>query len=145
MFLPARKIPTYAEAEDTSNGNFNAALGKFDTYIARFPEGKYVVDAYYYRSRFILIVKIGKAAAGYAEVGDRAPNRFGKISATASDCIFDLKNYEQSGKIFFRLKEFASSQENKLESMRGLLRSQFELKKWAEASDNAKDLSTKMS
>jgi len=135
---------TYAEAEvQFSNGNFNAALGKFDTYITRFPEGKYTVDAYYYRSEIYFNRKDwAKAAAGYAEVGDRAPNRFGEKSLLTASRLyfFDLKNYTESEKYFSRLKEFASSQENKLEAMRGLLRSQFELKKWAEASDNAKDL-----
>jgi predicted negative regulator of RcsB-dependent stress response len=38
------------------------------------------------------------------------------------------------------LKEFAASQENKLEAMRGLLRSQFQLKKWNEGAENAKEL-----
>ena len=34
----------------------------------------------------------------------------------------------------------ASSQEDKLEAMRGLLRSQYQLEKWTEAVANAKDL-----
>jgi uncharacterized protein YyaL (SSP411 family) len=43
-------------------------------------------------------------------------------------------------KYFAKLKEFATSQENKLEAMRGLLRSQFQLQKWSDATDNAKEL-----
>jgi predicted negative regulator of RcsB-dependent stress response len=51
-----------------------------------------------------------------------------------------LKDYNKAEKYFSSLKDFASSQENKLEAMRGLLRSQFELKKWSDAVENAKDL-----
>jgi len=70
------------------------------------------------------------------------PNKFGEKSLLQAARInfFDLKNYEKAETYFTKLKEFASSQENKLEAMRGLLRSQYQLKKWAEATDNSKDL-----
>jgi len=54
--------------------------------------------------------------------------------------FFDLQNYEKAEKYFTLLKSNASTQENKLESMRGLLRSQYQLQKWNEAVANAKDL-----
>jgi tetratricopeptide (TPR) repeat protein len=38
------------------------------------------------------------------------------------------------------LKQITSTQENKLEAMRGLLRSQYQLQRWKEAADNAKEL-----
>jgi predicted negative regulator of RcsB-dependent stress response len=38
------------------------------------------------------------------------------------------------------LKDFASSEENKLEAMRGLLRCQYQLQQWPDAVANAKDL-----
>jgi lipopolysaccharide biosynthesis regulator YciM len=54
--------------------------------------------------------------------------------------FFDLKNYEKAEKYFTKLKNFASTQENKIEAMRGLLRSQYQLEKWDEAVANAKEL-----
>src|SRR5260221_2169622 len=39
-----------------------------------------------------------------------------------------------------QLKQVTSSQENKLEAMRGLLRSQYQLQHWTDALDNAKEL-----
>ena len=41
---------------------------------------------------------------------------------------------------YAKLKDFATAPENKLEAMRGLLRSQYELQHWSAAVDNAKDL-----
>jgi lipopolysaccharide biosynthesis regulator YciM len=54
--------------------------------------------------------------------------------------FFDLKDYVKAEKYFGKLKDFASSQENKLEAMRGLLRSQYQLQKWNDAVTNARDL-----
>jgi lipopolysaccharide biosynthesis regulator YciM len=70
------------------------------------------------------------------------PNKFGEKSLLNAARInfFDIKNYDKAEKYFAKLKEFATSQENKLEAMRGLLRSQFQLQKWSDATDNAKEL-----
>jgi len=134
----------YAEAEvQFNNGNFSNALTRFDSYLAKFPEGKNAIEAWYYKSEIYYNQKNWqKAAEGYEAVSDRAPNKFGEKSLLLAARLnfFDLKNYDKSEKYFSRLKEFASSQENKLEAMRGLLRSQYELKKWAEATENSKDL-----
>ena len=54
--------------------------------------------------------------------------------------FFDLKKYENAEKYFTKLKDFSSNQESRMEAMRGLLRSQFQLQKWSEAVANAKDL-----
>ena len=43
-------------------------------------------------------------------------------------------------KLLCTVKTNPSSQENKLEAMRGLLRSQYQLQKWTEAVENAKEL-----
>lgn len=134
----------YAEAEvQFNNGNFSNALTRFDSYLAKFPDGKNAIEAWYYKSEIYYNQKNWqKAAEGYEAVADRAPNKFGEKSLLLAARLnfFDLKNYEKSEKYFSRLKEFASNQENKLEAMRGLLRSQYELKKWAEATENSKDL-----
>jgi tetratricopeptide (TPR) repeat protein len=54
--------------------------------------------------------------------------------------FFELKNYPQAEQYYAQLKQVTSSQENRLEAMRGLLRSQYLQKKWSEAVDNAKEL-----
>lgn len=134
----------YQEAEvQFNNGNFPAAAKKFEEYLSRFPDGKSSLEALYYKSEIYYNQKDwAKAVAGYEVLGDRAPHKFGEKSLLQAARInfFDLKNYEKAEKYFTRLKDFASTQENKLEAMRGLLRSQFQLQKWNEAVANAKDL-----
>ncbi|HJU45717.1 MAG TPA: tetratricopeptide repeat protein, partial [Chitinophagaceae bacterium] len=140
---------SYAAAEiQFGNGNFDNALAKFDAYLADYPDGKYSLDALYYRSEIYYNRKDWKnAAAGYEQIADRAPNKFGEKALLLSARLnfFDLKDYEKSERYFSKLKEFTSTQENKLEAMRGLLRSQFQLKKWTEAAENAKELTEEKS
>jgi TolA-binding protein len=134
----------YEEAEvQFNNGNFPGAVQRFEAYLAKFPDGKYSLEANYYKSEIYYSQKDWqKAVVGYAIVGDRAPNKFGEKSLllAARLYFFELKDYAKAEKYFSRLKDFASSQENKMEAMRGLLRSQYQLAKWPDAVANAKDL-----
>jgi TolA-binding protein len=136
----------YEEAEvQFNNGSFPAAAQKFEEYLTKFPQGKYLLEANYYKSEIYFNQKEwAKAAQGYGEVADRVPNKFGEKSLLQAARLnfFNLKDYAKSEKYFSKLKDFASNQENKMEAMRGLLRSQFQLGKWSDATDNAKDLLT---
>lgn len=136
----------YEEAEvQFNNGNFSGAIQRFEAYLAKFPDGKYSLEANYYKSEIYFSQKDwAKAVVGYAIVGDRAPNKFGEKSLlqAARLYFFNLKDYANSEKYFARLKDFAAGQEDKMEAMRGLLRSQYQLQKWPDAVTNAKDLLT---
>jgi len=134
----------YEEAEvQFNNGNFPGAVQRFEAYLAKFPDGKYSLEANYYKSEIYFSQKDwAKAVVGYAAVSDRAPNKFGEKSLlqAARLYFFNLKDYTNAEKYFSRLKDFASSEENKLEAMRGLLRCQYQLQQWPDAVGNAKDL-----
>lgn len=134
----------YAEAEvQLSNGNFTNALQRFETYLGKYPDGRYAIEANYYTAEIHSSRKEwAKAAEGYEAVAARVPNRFGEKSLLQAARLnfFDLKQYEKAGRYYNSLKEFASTQENKLEAMRGFLRSQYQLAKWPEAQENAKEL-----
>ena len=136
----------YEEAEvQFNNGNFPGAVQRFEAYLAKFPDGKYSLEANYYKSEIYFSQKDwAKAVTGYQVVADRAPNKFAEKSLLQAARLnfFELKNYQQAEKYFIKLKDFSSSQENKMEAMRGLLRSQYQLEKWPEAVENAKDLLT---
>jgi TolA-binding protein len=134
----------YQEAEvQFNNGNFADAAPKFEQYLAKFPGGKHSLEANYYKSEIYFNQKNwAKAVTGYEAVSDKAPNQFAQKSLTQSAQInfFNLKDYAAAEKYFAKLKDFATSQEGKLEAMRGLLRCQYQLQQWNDAVDNAKDL-----
>ena len=134
----------YQEAEvQFNNGNFSGAQQKFEAYLQKFPEGKYALEANYYKSEMYASQKNwSKSVGGYEVVAENAPNKFAEKSILQAARInfFDLKDYAKAEIYYAKLKDFASSQENKMEAMRGLLRSQFELQQWSAASDNAKEL-----
>jgi TolA-binding protein len=134
----------YQEAEVQFNdGNFPEAVQKFEQYLSKFPDGKYSLEANYYKSEIYYNQKnMAKAASGYEVVADKAPNKFAAKSLLQAARLnfFELKDYAKAEKYFSRLKDFAATQEDKMEAMRGLLRSQYQLEKWSDASGNAKDL-----
>lgn len=136
----------YSEAEvQFNNGNFTAAVQKFEDYLGKFPNGKYSLEANYYKSEIYSSSKNwAKAVVGYEAVADRVPNKFGEKSLLQAARLnfFELKNYADAEKYFGKLKDFSASQENKMEAMRGLLRSQYQLEKWQDAALNARDLLT---
>ena len=136
----------YQEAEvQFNNGNFPGATQRFEAYLAKFPDGKYSIEANYYKSEIYFSQKDwAKAVVGYAVVGDKAPNKFAEKSLlqAARLYFFNLKDYANAEKYFGKLKDFSSSQENKMEAMRGMLRSQYQLQKWPDAVTNAKELLT---
>lgn len=127
------------------NGNTVAALTAFNNYVQRFPEGVYALEAHFYRGEIYYEKKDWKNALnGYEIVAQRAPNKFAEkaILQAARIYFFEQKNYAQAEIYYEQLKQLTTSQENKLEAMRGLLRSQYQMQKWNEAEANAKELVT---
>lgn len=135
---------TYAAAEKQyDDQNINAALTAFNSYLQRFPNGAYVLDANFNRAEIYNSKKDwSNALMAYNEVAVNAPNKYAERSVLTAARIsfFELKDYTKAETYFKQLKDLATGQENKLEAMRGLLRSQYQLQKWTEAMDNAKEL-----
>ncbi len=135
---------TYAAAElQYDNGQMNAALNSFKNYLQKFPTGSYSTDAYYYSAEIYGSMKDwNNALQNYGAVAERAPNVFAEraILQAARIHFFESKNYAEAEKYYAQLKQITASQENRLEAMRGLLRSQYQLQKWSEAVTNARDL-----
>jgi TolA-binding protein len=125
------------------NGNVNAALTAFNTYLQRFPDGVYSLDADFYSAEIYNNKKDwNNALKGYEAVAADAPNKYAEraVLTAARIYFFELKNYNKAETYYVQLKQITSTQENKLEAMRGLLRSQYQLQRWQEAVDNAKEL-----
>ena len=135
---------TYAAAENQLvHGNTAAALVSLGNYLQKFPDGVYAIDASFYRGEIYNGKKDWKnALTGYEDVAANAPNKYAEraILAAARINFFELKDYARAETYYIQLNKEASNQENKLEAMRGLLRSQYQLQKWTEAVANAKEL-----
>lgn len=135
---------TYAAAETQyDKNNINAALSGFNDYLQRFPNGAYSLDAQFNRAEIYYSKKDwNNALTGYESVAADAPNKYAEraVLTAARIYFFELKNYSKAETYFVQLKQIAAGQENKLEAMRGLLRSQYQQEKWAEALENAKEL-----
>ena len=82
------------------------------------------------------------ALIGYDAVAANAPNKYAEraVLTAARINFFELKNYARAETYYIQLKQITSSQENKLEAMRGLLRCQYQQEKWTAAVENAKEL-----
>ncbi len=135
---------TYSAAEaQLANGNTAAAITALSNYIKKFPSGAYSLEAYYTLGDIYLgQKKYNEALANLEIVAQNAPNPFAEraLLEVARIYFFENKNYVSAEKYFKMLNAEATTQQNKLEAMRGLLRSQYQLKKWTEASENAKAL-----
>lgn len=135
---------TYAAAEKQyDDQNINAALTAFNNYLQRFPSGTYALDANFNRAEIYFSKKDwNNTLMAYDAVTVNAPNKYAERAAltAARVTFFELKDYAKAEGYYKQLKGLASGQENKLEAMRGLLRCQYQLQKWTEALENAKEL-----
>ncbi len=126
-----------------TNNDFTNALTGFKNYLSKFPDGFYALEANYNIAEIYNSKKeYSNALIGYTYVASKAPNKFAEkaVLQAARIYFFELKNYEEAEKYFVQLKGITSLANTKLEAMRGLLRSQYRLNKWADATANAQDL-----
>jgi TolA-binding protein len=135
---------TYAAAEKKyDDQKINEALTAFNNYLQRFPDGAYALDANFNRAEIYNSKKDwNNALVGYDEVAANAPNQYAEraVLTAARINFFELKNYAKAENYYVQLKQITASQENNLEAMRGLLRCQYQQQKWADAVENAKEL-----
>ncbi len=138
---------TYAAAElQYSNKDCAAAINGFTNYLSKYPNGAYTLNANFYRSECLSKNKDWQnAVKGYEAVLAQGNSPFAERSAFATARIyyFELKDYQQSKIYFSKLLELATTPENQLEALRGLVRSYYQTKDFAQANNIAKELLTK--
>lgn len=134
----------YASAETKLvNGDQLGAINAFNAYLKQFPSGAYLIDALYLKSDLLAKRKeMQLALEGFEKLAELAPNKYAEqaVSQAASINYFDLKNYVKAETYFNQYKTMASLPANKLDAMRGLLRAQYQLKKWEAGAANAEEL-----
>lgn len=135
---------SYASANIAySNRSFDKAQAALAAYLKQFPDGRYAVDANYQMGEIYTGKKdYARALQHYTYVADKAPNKYAEAAVLQAARIsyFDQKDYTSAQHYFLQLKAIAVTPENKLESMRGLLRCQYKLAQWKDAVPNAQEL-----
>lgn len=135
---------TYSAVElQLSDGKKEQALASLKSYIQKYPNGRYMVEANYNAAELSREAKdLASALVYYEAVAAKAPNKYAEKSMLGAARIqyFDNKDYSKAAVYYQQLKSYATSQDNKLEAMRGLVRCQYYGKQYAEAVNNARDL-----
>ena len=136
---------TAALLKYNSNDCVNA-INRFTNYLNQFPTGAYALEANFFISECFLNNKDwSNALVGYTYVNNKGYSRyFEKATAEAAQInYFELKNYVEAKRFFQSLNTGATTQENKLAALRGLVRCNYLLKDYAQANEGAKELLTK--
>ena len=136
---------TAALLKYNSNDCVNA-INRFTNYLNQFPTGSYALEANFFISECFLNNKDwSNALVGYSYVNNKGYSRyFEKATAEAAQInYFELKNYVEAKRFFQSLNTGATTQENKLAALRGLVRCNYLLKDYAQANEGAKELLTK--
>ena len=129
-----------------NNNDYSGAISGFSNYISRYPDGSFIIDAYYLRSECYQKNKDWQnALQGYEYVNSKGLNKYFEKATLEAARInyFELKNYVNSKKYFESLRSNAVNQDNLLEALRGLVRSYYLLKDYGQANEVSKDLLTK--
>jgi len=138
---------TYASAElKYSNNDCAAAIGAFSNYLSKYPQGAYILEANFYSGECYSKSKDWQnAVKNYEAVVNLGSSKYAERAAFAAARIyyFELKDYAKSKTYFAKLQELATTPENQLEALRGLVRSYYQTNDYAQANDASKELLTK--
>ncbi|HMZ69549.1 MAG TPA: tetratricopeptide repeat protein [Chitinophagales bacterium] len=121
----------YLTAESQfQKGNIKQALDGFDSYLLQYPKGFFNLQARFYRAECnYSLQSFDKALQDYVYVANLPQNRFSERSVARSANIFyfDQKNYKEALNYYSKLEQIATLDENKRESLIGLMRTNFKL------------------
>jgi TolA-binding protein len=120
-----------------------AAIPAFSNYLTRYPEGSFGLDAYFFRSECYKKNKDWRnALTGYEYVNNKGLSKYFEEATLDAARInyFELKDYGDAKKYFESLSRNAASENNRLEALRGFVRSTYQLKEYSEANTAAREL-----
>ncbi|MBY0478519.1 MAG: tetratricopeptide repeat protein [Chitinophagaceae bacterium] len=134
----------YAAVEIKLEANdCTGAMQQITNYLNRFPNGAKAIDAHYNRSECYMQRKDWKnALPGYEYVAMQGNSKYAEKSAliAARTYYFELQDYAKAKPYYDILKTVSATDENRLESLRGLLRCHYQLKEYKQAADVAREL-----
>lgn len=132
---------TYIAAEQFyTSKQWNKAAISLTEYLNNFPKGNYAIDASYMLADIKMQLKDWTGAIPlYENVLFMSPNRYAEGAAlqVARIYFFELKDFAKAGSSYKQLLSLSTRPENRLEALRGSLRSFFQRKEWSQAAETA--------
>jgi len=131
---------TYEAAEQRfMKGETDKASGDFASYLSRFPDGAFALNARFYKAE--CDARLGRrddALEGYEAIAALPRNLFTEKSLLkAADIHFAMKNHETAVDRYNRLEEMAEFRDNLIASQVGQMRCQYRLGRFNAAGINA--------
>ena len=123
-------------------GNLEGAMAEFQTYIDKFPNGYFMLNANFYRAETaVQLKKYDQAIIGFDKVLNFKKNVFTERALmAASQIYFFQKNYNDALLRFTMLEEVSENAENLMESRVGLMRCHYLLNNFEEAHNYSEKL-----
>lgn len=135
---------TYYEAAESAymKGDCAGARKSFITYMEKYPQGAFWVNANYYMAECLFKDKVfDEALVKYNNVVNQPKNVFTERAlARASKIDFDAKRYDNAIQNYLKLEMLAEAPENMLDAKSGLMQSNYFLDKVSEAALYAEKL-----
>jgi TolA-binding protein len=117
------------------DSRFAEADRALDNYLAKFPDGAYLLKANYYKARILLQANKTQTALPYLEYLSRIPNNpyLNEALLQLARYHYDAAEFANAAKYYGRLFENSGQQGERLEALEGKMKSHFFEGKYAEA------------
>jgi tetratricopeptide (TPR) repeat protein len=125
------------------NNNLDSIYASIDQYIQEYPNGLFIAEVLNYKIQFLqkekkwpeLVIEIDKLLSKKGSKYNEQALRLG-----ASVFYFELKNFKNAAEYYERLLAQKIPEELRLEALRGIVRSLYQLKDWERGSTYSEQL-----
>jgi len=134
---------TYASAEKVyMSGNWTEAAGLFDSYLDKFPGGRFSLNATYYRGDCNLkLHKNSEAKADFIAVAGKQKNTFTEAALLSSATLAENdKDYKQAYDLYKQLEDNAEVKSNLMIAREGQMKTAFADSNFNNALESARKL-----
>jgi len=139
--MSERDSLTYASAEKVyMSGNWREAGGLFDSYLDKFPEGKFALNATYYRGDCNLkLHNDSKAREDFTAIAERPKNIFTEAALLSAAMLAEnSKDYKQAVSFYKKLEDNADVKSNLMIAREGQMQNAFADSNYNEAIEAAR-------
>jgi TolA-binding protein len=131
----------YEAARDAyyTEKNYDMAMQKFESYIAKFPNGKYIAEAHFCFAECAYSKSLfDKALPSYQYINGLSRSMYSEIALVKTTyLLYKDKKYEEVLPLYQKLEDYAETPVNKLNARIGAMRCGFILKRYEVALDYA--------